>query len=84
MTENCKKLDPKKLEDRILIDPNGKIILSKSDKDFVLTIELPNGNSEKYVFKAGFEYMIQYDKDRNISNSRQLIGNAHHIVTELV
>lgn len=84
MSENYKKLDPGELGNNLLIDPNKDILLSKSDKDYVLTLELPDGNSEKLAFKAGFEYMIQYDKHRNASNSRQLIGNAHHIVTELV
>lgn len=82
MKEKCRKIDPKNLEDKILLDPNGNILLSKSKKDYVITIELPDGKSEKHVFKAGFEYMIKYDKHNNTSNARQLIGDAHHIITE--
>lgn len=83
MDINFKKIDPKNLEERIMLDPNSKIVLSKSDKDYVITIELPDGNSQKHVFKAGFEYIVKYDKDRNTCSTRQLIGEAHHIVTEI-
>lgn len=77
-------LNPKNIDQKLMLDANSKIILSKSDNDYILTIELPNGKLEKYSFAADTEYMVKYDRHRNENNSRALIGDLTHIVTEFV
>lgn len=84
MSNNHRKLDPKDIEGKILLDPNGKIVISKSDKDYILILELPDGTMEKHIFKAGFEYVVKYNKKKNTSDSRALIGEVDHIVTEFI